>query len=232
MNRTDIALVTRRPQLLREVEEFLLDGGLIVQLLLSENVSGLTLSDRGVEMVVFDCSDPGIQGLRLCRSIRETFDGLFVLLSPPEEEQLTFLALQLGADLALSATSSPSLIAENLKSLYCRLVSPRGNDCEFGELRIDADKRDAFLAGSPVHLSTIEFELLWLLSRKAGTVISREAIHREIYKTSYNGYDRGIDLYISRIRRKIGDPPSAPMYLKTVRGVGYQFIGTVNGRTQ
>lgn len=229
MNSTDIAFVTKRPQLSREIEEYLFDGGLIVQLLLVENVSRLTLSDSGVEMVVFDCSDLGIQGLSLCRAIRETFDGLLVLLSPPEEEHISSLALQLGADLALPATSSPSLTAENLKSLHRRLVSARDNDCEFGELRIDASKRDAFLAGCRVNLSTMEFELLWLLCRNAGTVISRETIHREIYKTSYNGYDRGIDLYVSRIRRKINDPPSAPIYLKTVRGVGYQFIGTVDG---
>ncbi|MCF6180322.1 MAG: helix-turn-helix domain-containing protein, partial [Geopsychrobacter sp.] len=71
----------------------------------------------------------------------------------------------------------------------------------------------------------IEFQLFWSLAQKAGCVVSRDDIHLDLYNAAYNGYDRNIDLYISRIRQKIGDDPSLPRYLKTVRGVGYMFVG-------
>jgi DNA-binding response OmpR family regulator len=103
---------------------------------------------------------------------------------------------------------------------------------EFDGLVLDLSRRDAIVGESAAHLSTVEFDIFYHLVQKPGCVVSRDEIYREVYKSEYNGYDRSIDLYISRIRQKIGDSLSSPIYLKTVRGAGYQFIGPQQGNSQ
>ncbi len=94
----------------------------------------------------------------------------------------------------------------------------------FGNLTVDANRRDAFVASQAAQLSTIEFQLIWYLAQKPGCVVTRDEIYQELHSAAYNGYDRRIDVYMSRIRQKIGDDPASPSYLKTVRGVGYQLM--------
>ena len=94
-----------------------------------------------------------------------------------------------------------------------------------GSLTVDASRREALLDGAPLELTTVEFDLLWFLANHAGVVLSRNDIHLHLYKTEYDGFDRSIDVYISRIRKKLGDDPADPKVLKTVRGVGYLFAG-------
>jgi two-component system response regulator RstA len=177
-------------------------------------------------LIVLDCSDRDVAALALCRKIRNSYRGPLVLICHPEQEQFAFLALELGADFSISAIGSTPFIAENIRAMVVRLTSSSSPELQYGELTIDAQKREAFISGRRANLSTIEFRLLWLLCTKAGQVVSRETIHRKLYQSPYNGYDRGIDLYISRIRQKIGDTPASPLYLKTVRGLGYQFVGS------
>ena len=177
------------------------------------------------DLILLDCREEGFQELTMCQKIRNLYGGLLVLLSRQEKEQFILMALKLGADITLSAQNNALVLAATIRSLLHRFGSFSSFSLQFGALTIDAKQRDAFLCGEHVNLSTIEFELLWLLSLKAGQVISREIIHRDLYDTSYNGYDRSIDLYVSRVRQKIGDDPVSPKYLKTVRGTGYQFIG-------
>ena len=114
----------------------------------------------------------------------------------------------------------------NVKALLRRFAPAKPPSAvTFGKLIVDANRRDVFVAGRAVQLSTIEFQLVWYLAQSPGCVVTRDEISLELYHTAYNGYDRNIDLYVSRIRQKIGDDPTAPRYLKTVRGVGYQFVG-------
>jgi DNA-binding response OmpR family regulator len=150
-----------------------------------------------------------------------------ILISCQNDAEYHTLALGLGADASLSAEHGTSLIAANVQAMLrrCEALHP-AKKLTFGQLTIDSSKREAFIAGEAVSLSTIEFQLIWLLARRQGSVVSREEIHLELYKKAYNGYDRSIDLYISRIRQKIGDDPNSSRYVKTVRGVGYQFIPT------
>lgn len=230
MNGKDILLISNRSEIAVEIRQLLLERKINVEMQSSETSLYSPLRDSNVEMVVVDFHHLNIQGLNHLRVIRSTFDGLFILLSSPEDEQSALLALQLGADLCLSTKSSALLIAENVHAIYRRLTRSRVIEYRFGDLRIDAGKRDAFLAERPVNLSTVEFELLWLLTQKAGQAVSREDIHWHLYNSPYNGYDRSIDLYISRIRKKIDDIPSAPIYLKTVQGIGYQFTSPYDQR--
>jgi len=178
------------------------------------------------QLIILDCAGTAVAGLALCQEIRFGYAGLLVAIASAEDEQTLLLALRLGADLALSQRDGVPLIAAQVKALLRRFtpVAPP-KLLTFGGITVDASRRDVFFAGEPAQLSTLEFNLFWTLAINAGCVVSRETIHHELYCSSYNGYDRRVDLSVSRIRQKIGDDPVMPRYLKTVRGVGYQFVG-------
>lgn len=178
-------------------------------------------------LIVLVCSKQEISELNICRKIRDMYQGLVVVITEPGDRDFQFLALDLGADAFLTTSDGAVLIAASIKALLRRFIPEEPlTQLHFGDLTIDRTKRDAFLGDKAVDLSTIEFLVLWSLGCQSGCVVSREEIHKDIYHEIYNGYDRNIDLYISRIRQKIGDIPASPRYLKTVRGVGYQFVGT------
>ena len=90
---------------------------------------------------------------------------------------------------------------------------------------INPAKRDAYIDDRPLNLTTIQFDVLWYLVNHPGQVVSRDDLNQLLYNAPYNGIDRSIDVYVSRIRHKIEKNPAHPVYLKTVRGVGYIFTG-------
>lgn len=187
----------------------------------------LGLEKQPPSFILLDCPEQGIRELTLCQEIRTLYAGPLALLVHQSNVQFSILALDLGADVALLLPDGIPLLAANIKALLRRFTHfSSAPHLTFGNLLIDAGKRDAFLSGIPVNLSTIEFQLLWFMAQNLGVAVSREEIHHELYDANYNGYDRNIDLYISRIRQKIGDDPATPKYVKTVRGIGYQFVST------
>ena len=84
--------------------------------------------------------------------------------------------------------------------------------------------RSCTLAGTPIKLSTTEFELLWLLVSRAGEICSREDMVNQMRGINYDGFDRSVDILVSRLRKKLGDQPGHPQRIKTVRGVGYMLV--------
>lgn len=185
------------------------------------------------DLVLIECADQGINELALCGDICEMYTGPLVLIADQDNVKFKIMALKLGVDISLSKSDGAQLVAANIQALLRRLrLSFHQSLLDFGNLIIDARRRDAFLAGERINLSTIEFEVLWVVARKSGFVVSRDEIHHELYGATYNGYDRNIDLYISRIRKKIGDDPCSPVFLKTVRGIGYQFILSRDAQTE
>lgn len=183
------------------------------------------------QMVILNCHAKGIGSLTTCQAIRTVYSGLLLLISQQKDNDFHKLALDLGADSSMAYGDGAPLVASNIKALLRRFVSlkPPGQ-LSFGRLTVDAQRRDVFIGRQAVALSTIEFQLFWSLAQKAGCVVSREEIHKDLYNTTYNGYDRSIDLYISRIRQKIAHYPEYAGCLKTVRGVGYQLIDDTDSR--
>lgn len=176
-------------------------------------------------LIILTCDGTDVDGLMICREIRNSYAGLLVVVSENGDERFHRLVLDLGADAALPLSAGAPLVAANVKALLRRFGPPSPPSLlTFGNLTVDANRRDAFVASRAAHLSTIEFQLIWYLAQKPGCVVTREEIYQELHSAAYNGYDRRIDVYMSRIRHKIGDDPGSPSYLKTVRGVGYQLM--------
>lgn len=179
------------------------------------------------DLVVVHCPNQDFKEFSLCQEICGLFPGLFISISDMQNTQFQVAMLNLGADASLISLDGLPLIVASIRCLLRRFASKKCvSQLIFDGLVLDKMKRDAFVNDKAVKLSSIEFQLIWSLALQPGCVISRHQIHKDIYNKSYNGYDRGIDLYVSRIRQKIGDNPSSPDYLKTVRGSGYQFVAT------
>jgi DNA-binding response OmpR family regulator len=117
-------------------------------------------------------------------------------------------------------------VVARIRAVLRRVNAPEPTDdgpVEVGELRLDPARREATHRGATLELSRKEFDLLELLMRNAGSVVSRERLLSEVWDTNWFGSTKTLDVHVSGIRRKLGDDPSEPRYLHTVRGVGFRF---------
>ncbi len=176
-------------------------------------------------LVLVDCPG-GVEGLVVCQDVRKIYSGLMLLLSRDVDVQLSILAMKFfSADSSFALSLGTNFLAAYIKALLRRFArNVREQLLVFDDLVIDATRREVIVSEKKVELSSVEFQLIWFLAQNSGLVVTRNEIHSALYDSPYNGYDRSIDLYISRVRQKIGDNPIEPVYLKTVRGVGYQFL--------
>jgi DNA-binding response OmpR family regulator len=166
---------------------------------------------------------PGADGLSICRGARSRYGGPILLLTALGEEQDEVIGLEAGADDYVVKPVRPRALIARIRNLLARAEGrPRaGERIVIGELVIDAGTRSAYRAGRAIALSSAEFDLLWMLARAAGAIVSREEIYRSLRGIEYDGLDRSMDVRIVRLRRKLGDDSKAPTLIKNVRGEGY-----------
>lgn len=184
-------------------------------------------------LIILDVMLPGDDGLSICRQIRPQFRGVIIMLTARIDELDQVLGLEMGADDYICKPVQPRLLLARIKAAL-RLhsgtdessASGHGHEerYKFGELHIDNAMREVWLGKDSVELTSAEFDLLWLLARNAGRVLSREEIFNSLRGIDYDGQDRSIDVRVSRIRPKIGDDPDHPRRIKTVRSRGYLFV--------
>ncbi|CAM2009153.1 response regulator transcription factor [Acanthopleuribacter pedis] len=193
------------------------NGVLAVSLILREQPDG----------IILDLMLPGIDGIEVLKQIRPRYSGPVLMLTAKDEDQSHILGLEAGADDYVTKPIHPRVLLARLQALLRRFVKSGGVDGQsiaFGGLTIDAGRREVRWETTVIQLTSSEFDLFWYLCNRPGTVLDRETIYRELYQTQYDGYDRAVDVYVSRIRQKlvkaIGEP-TLPVTLKTVRGKGY-----------
>lgn len=185
------------------------------------------------DLVVLDLMLPGEDGLSICRQLRPRYDGPILMLTARSDDMDQVLGLEMGADDYVCKPVRPRVLLARIRALLRRSESgeaevlPVGEvrRLQFGPLLVDSARREAFLAGAAIELTSAEFDLLWLLAANAGRILSREEIFAALRGIEYDGQDRSIDVRISRIRPKIGDDPMHPRLIKTVRSKGYLFVG-------
>ena len=177
------------------------------------------------DMVLLDADLPEAGGYEVCRAVRPYYNGKIIIVGPDGDDASELLAFERGADDYVVRPLSPAplvaRIGAHLKQGDGLAVRDAGRQLRVGELLVDASRREVFLAGQPVELTSTQFDLLWHLAKRSGRVVSREELYEAMYDEKYNGFDRSVDVYISRIRQQLGDTADNPSYLKTVRGVGY-----------
>jgi DNA-binding response OmpR family regulator len=187
---------------------------------------------RTVDAVLLDLGLPDIDGVEVCRRLRrELGDDLPILvLTARDAETDVVVGLDAGAD---DYVTKPFRLAElqaRLRALLRRSAAgrppgPAGGAGELvaGDLRLDAAARRVWRDGREVELTAKEFDLLALLMARAGTVVTRDELAREVWDTRWLGGSKTIDVHVSSLRRKLGDDPTTPRYVTTVRGVGLRF---------
>jgi DNA-binding response OmpR family regulator len=176
----------------------------------------------GVDLLVLDLGLPGMDGLEVCRRLRSDGHGLPVLvLTARADEVDTVVGLDAGAD---DYVTKPFRLAELLarvRALLRRGSSDAGSSVH--GVRIDVESHRAWLGDEELQLTAKEFDLLRVLIREAGRVVSRDQLMREVWDTTWWSSTKTLDMHISWLRKKLGDDATSPRYISTVRGVGFRF---------
>ena len=192
-------------------------------------IAAETITREQPDIVVLDIMLPGMDGFDVCRAVRPGYTGPILILTARDDDLDEILGLELGADDFVTKPVKPRLLLARVRALLRRSKSSpsplRAEKMVVGELTVDGPRREAEIAGAQIELTTTEFDLLSYLTSRAGEVVSRQDIYQTLFQYDYDGLDRSVDVYISRLRQKLGDNPEAPHYIKTVRGVGYLMAG-------
>lgn len=191
-----------------------------------DGVEALRLAREGhPDLIVLDLMLPGIDGLEICRILRNESDVPIIMLTARTTDEDKLTGLGLGADDYVTKPFSPRELAARVRAVLRRLPGERGPaEIERGELTVNFVKHKAFLAGRPLNLSPTEFKLLGVLAREPGRVFSRAQLIEEALGYDFVGFDRTVDVHILNLRRKLEPDPNHPEYIKTVYGVGYNFL--------
>jgi len=181
-------------------------------------------------LVLLDVMLPGLDGFEVCRRVRPDYAGPILVLTARTEDVDQIVGLELGADDYVVKPVEPRVLLARVRALLRRTASlgdTRGatRRIAIGPLVVDATRYEARLGSQLLELTTAEFELLWALASRAGEVLDRDALLGALRGIGYDGLNRSIDMRVSKLRQKLGDDPEQPVWIKTVRGVGYLFAG-------
>jgi two-component system, OmpR family, response regulator len=183
---------------------------------------GLEALDRGVfDAVLLDVMMPGIDGLEVCKRIRERSRVPVIMLTAKGDETDRVVGLELGADDYVPKPFSPRELLARLRAVLRRAAPATQAPLALGDVSVDLAGREVRVAGKPIELTGLEFDILAALARRPGRVVPRETLLEEAGRTDVTVSDRTVDVHVSHLRRKLGDDPRSPRLIKTVRGVGY-----------
>lgn len=186
---------------------------------------GLAALDGTFDAVLLDVMMPGLDGLEVVRRVRAKSNVPILMLTAKGDETDRVVGLELGADDYLAKPFSPRELLARLRAVL-RRAQPDAVSAQItvGDIAIDTTAREVRRDGQRVDLTGLEFDLLVTLARRAGRVISREALLAQAGRDDANVDERAVDVHISHLRRKLGDDARSPKRIRTVRGVGYVLV--------
>jgi len=189
--------------------------------------SALAAFDKtGADLVLLDLMLPGIPGTEVCRVIRTRSQVPIVMLTAKDSEVDIVVGLELGADDYVTKPYSTRELLARIRAVLRRRVDPddlSDSMLEAGDIRMDVERHVVTVRGDDVAMPLKEFELLELLMRNAGRVLTRGQLIDRVWGSDYFGDTKTLDVHIKRIRSKIEAVPSEPKALVTVRGLGYRI---------
>lgn len=184
------------------------------------------LKDDSPDIVILDVMLPDIDGFTLCRKIREFSHVPIVMLTARGDVTDRIVGLDLGADDYLAKPFEPRELLARIQAVLRRgRVGEHNQRICIGHLELNLAKRSAAVDGRDLSLTSAEFALLTVLIRNRGRILSRDRIMDQTRGVDWDAFDRSIDVHISRLRQKLGDDPKHPLFIRTVRGSGYIFVG-------
>jgi two-component system response regulator RegX3 len=181
----------------------------------------------GTDIVLLDLMLPGLSGTEVCRQLRAISAVPIIMVTARDAEIDKVVGLELGADDYVTKPYSPRELVARIRAVLRR----RGGESEelspgaleAGPVRMDVERHTVSVGGAPVQLPLKEFELLEMLLRNAGRVLTRGQLIDRIWGADYVGDTKTLDVHIKRLRAKVEKEPSAPRHVVTVRGLGYKY---------
>jgi len=190
---------------------------------------------RHYDLVILDLMLPGLDGLEICRRLRERRAYVPILMLTARSGELDrVLGLEMGADDYLTKPFSIRELVARVRAIFRRVDAlggsgaETGHRLEHGDLVMDRDRHSASLHGEALELTAREFDLLWHFASHPGRVYRREQLLDQVWGAGYEGYEHTVNSHINRLRVKIEADPARPHYILTVWGVGYKFNDTAH----
>ena len=183
--------------------------------------------DRGgADLVLLDLMLPGISGTEVCRQLRQRGNVPVIMLTAKDSEIDKVVGLEIGADDYVTKPYSSRELLARIRAILRRRTEPEPADDEalqVGGIRLDSDRHTVEVDGEPTAFPLKEFELLELLLRNAGRVLTRGQLIDRVWGSDYVGDTKTLDVHVKRIRAKVEVDPANPVRLLTVRGLGYKL---------
>jgi two-component system, OmpR family, alkaline phosphatase synthesis response regulator PhoP len=218
-----ILVVDDEPSIRKIIEYALKDAGFQVLMAGRGDEALDILSRESVDLVVLDLMLPGVDGLEVCRRVRAERNVPIIMLSARSEEVDKVLGLELGADDYVTKPFSPRELVSRVKANLRRARGePEGGEAiKLGDVDIDPVARIVRRDGQDVNLTFSEFEILLKLAQSPRRVFTREELMNHLWKGSFYGDLRSVDVHVRHLRQKVEADAANPTIIRTVRGVGY-----------
>jgi two-component system response regulator RegX3 len=181
---------------------------------------------NGADLVLLDLMLPGMSGTEVCRALRQRSSVPIIMVTAKDSEVDKVVGLELGADDYVTKPFSSRELVARIRAVLRRASEPEElvpPTLEAGPVRMDVDRHVVTVGGDSVTLPLKEFELLEVLLRNAGRVLTRGMLIDRVWGSDYVGDGKTLDVHVKRLRAKIEADPAAPRHLVTVRGLGYKF---------
>jgi DNA-binding response OmpR family regulator len=205
------------------VSALLIQQGFAVEQAADGEAAVRAASERPLDLIVLDVGLPDIDGVEVCRRVREFSDAHVLMLTAQDTELDKVVGFEAGADDYVTKPFSVAELVGRVKAVLRRVHKAVATSRMFGSLTVDPLARVVTLDGAPLELTRIEFDLLDALTAEPRVAFSRAQLLEKVWGPNWFGDDHLVDVHVSNLRRKLADDPRDPDFVWTVRGVGYRM---------
>ncbi|GGH43536.1 response regulator transcription factor [Microbacterium album] len=226
---TRVLLVEDEPDLAEPLAYLLRREGYEVEMAEDGAAALAAFREQGADLILLDLMLPGMPGTEVCRQVRTSSAVPIIMLTAKDSEVDIVVGLELGADDYVTKPYSARELLARMRAVLRRAADAEGElderILEGGRVSLDVDRHTVAVDGEQINMPLKEFELLEVLMRNAGRVLTRGQLIDRVWGSDYFGDTKTLDVHIKRIRSRIEVVPSDPQMLVTVRGLGYRFEG-------
>ena len=219
---TKLAIIDDDQEILTLLDDYLAKNGLEVEGF-TDGESFLSRDETEFDLLILDIGLPGIDGLEICRMLRQKSSIPIIMLTAASDDLDRILGLELGADDYLGKPFNPRELLARIKALLRRMYIDTEGESSDQQIEINYAARKASIAGIDLDLTGAEFDLLGVFHKQIGTVLSRDKISELLHRRRIEPFDRSIDTSVSRLRQKLSDHLEGEI-IQSVRGKGYVFL--------
>ncbi|NQY48626.1 MAG: response regulator transcription factor [Colwellia sp.] len=224
-----ILLVEDDVRLASLIQQFLQANNFRVTVLHSGEQAPAFILAKQPDVVILDIMLPKLDGFSICRRVRKKFTKPILFLTAKDSDLDHVIGLEIGADDYIIKPVVPHVLLARINMVLRRTQNTKATEqdsLKIGQLSIDKKSRQVHLNKEHIELTSHEFELLWLLANNPDEPQSRDFIHQEMIGRDYDGFDRSVDVRVSRLRKKLADDTQKPYKIMTIWGKGYLFCSS------